>query len=416
MKRFPFAAAVLTTMAVIAAASSPVSSASDDETPSKVGPTSTITTIAGTGVAGDVGDGGPAVSAELRQPRDTAVAPDGSIAVVDTRNNRIRLIAVDGTITALAGTGVGGSAGDGGPATEAELRLPHDVAYDAVGNLYIADANNHLVRKVDLDGIITTVAGTGESGYNGDDIPAVTAQLRNPKSVVVLGDYLYIVDSLNERIRRVDLATGLISTIAGSGKRGYGGDGGPALEAMFDIPQRIAADDEGNLYVADMNNNRIRKIDLATMTVSTVIGTGEQAYAGDGGPAVDASIAVPRGLTIDGRWLYVADSGNHVIRRVNLVNGIVRTVAGTGVGGFSGDGGPAGEAQLTGPRGLSVDAAGRLIIADTFNNAIRLVDLAPPRDDEEPPPGEEEPPPGAEDPPPGGEEPPPGDEEPLPGD
>lgn len=363
---------------LVGAALPAVSSAADDEENVRVAAGSIISTIAGTGEGGDAGDGGPAVAAQLRQPRDTAVAADGSIVIVDTLNNRIRQVAPDGTITTIVGTGEPGSAGDGGPATEAQLRLPHDAAFDAAGNLYIADANNNLIRRIDTDGIITTVAGTGVRGYNGDDIPAVSAELRNPKSVLVLGDDLYIADSLSQRIRRIDLTTGLISTIAGNGEKGFGGDGGPALDAMFDTPQRIAADDAGNLYVADTKNNRIRMIDMTTMTISTILGTGEPTYTGDRGPAVEATVSVPRGVTVDRNWLYVADSGNHVIRRVNLNIGVVRTVAGTGEQGLAGDGGRAGDAQLAGPRGLSVDAAGRLVIADTKNNAVRLIETAPP--------------------------------------
>lgn len=364
--------------ALLAVTLQPTSTWAVDEENVRVAAGSPISTIAGTGTGGESGDGGPAVAAELRQPRDTAVAADGSIVVVDTLNNRIREIAPDGTISTIAGTGVAGSEGDGGPATEAQLKLPHDVAFDAAGNLYIADANNNLVRRVDTEGIITTVAGTGQRGYNGDDIPAVTAELRNPKSVLVVGDSLYIADSLSYRIRRVDLTSGLISTVAGNGEKGYGGDGGPALEAMLDTPQRIAADDAGNLYVADTKNNRIRMIDAATTTISTVLGTGEPTYTGDRGPAVEATVSVPRGVTVDRNWLYVADSGNHVVRRVNLNTGIVRTVVGTGEPGFAGDGGPAGDAQVAGPRGLSVDAAGDLVIADTKNNAVRLAEAVPP--------------------------------------
>lgn len=342
--------------------------------PDRIGAGSPITTLAGTGDAGYSGDGGPAADASMTQPRDTAVGPDGSIFVADTLNNRVRRIDPSGTVTTYAGTGVGGYSGDGGPAVDAQLAWPHDVTVDARGNLYIADSNNQRIRKVDTDGVITTIAGTGKTGYNGDDRPAVTALLKYPKSVALQGHALYFADSLNQRIRKVNLNTGMIKAVAGSGVKGFGGDGGPAELASFDVPQRIAFDSAGNLFIADTRNNRIRQVDAATGTIRTVVGTGVSGYGGDGGPAVHAAISVPRGLALaDDATLYIADSGNHVIRRVNLANGVIRTVVGTGEPGYAGDGGAAGAARLRGPRGLSVDLEGDLVIADTLNNVVRIV-------------------------------------------
>jgi sugar lactone lactonase YvrE len=367
------AACLAVSVSVAGAAAVPVS-AGPRAANGPVGQESAISTLAGTGEAGDAGDGGPADQAELRQPRDTAVAPDGSIAIVDTRNHRVRRVGLRGKITTIVGTGVAGSSGDGGPAVAAQLNLPHDVAFDADGNLFIADAKNHLVRRVDRrTKRITTVAGTGEPGYNGDGIAAVEAQLRNPKSVAVRGNRLYIADSINERIRRVNLRTGVIRTVVGSGEKGYGGDGGQARDALLNVPQRIAFSRTGDLYIADAKNNRIRRVDAETAIITTAVGDGQPAYDGDGGPGDEASIATPRGVTVAGRWLYVADSGNHVVRRMNLDSGVIRTVAGTGVPGYAGDGGPAGEAELRGPRGLSVEPGGRLVIADTLTNTVRLV-------------------------------------------
>ena len=340
----------------------------------RVSPDSVITTVVGTGEAGYTGDGGTATEATLRQPRDTAVGPDDSVYITDTLNNVVRRVAPDGIISTFAGTGEEGYGGDGGPATAAQLHWPHDVTVDDAGNVYVADSNNQRIRMIDTAGTITTIVGNGESGYNGDGIPATEASMRFPKSIALYGGSLYFADSLNSRIRAVDMSTGLISTVAGNGERGYGGDDGPALEAMFNIPQRIAIDDLGNLYVADTRNNRIRFIDMATGLIRTVVGTGEDSYTGDEGLAVDATISTPRGIALGGQNnLYIADSGNHAIRRVNLGNGNIYTVVGTGEPGYEGDGGPSGDADVDGPRGLSVTPDGSLIVADTKNNVIRLV-------------------------------------------
>lgn len=346
----------------------------------RVSPDSAITTIVGTGAAGYEGDGGSATSATLKQPRDTAVGPDGSLYITDTFNNVVRRVDPDGVISTFAGTGEPAFGGDGGPATEAQLHWPHDVTVDDAGNVYIADSNNQRIRVVNTEGVISTIAGNGDGGYNGDDIPAVEASMRFPKSVAIFGGGLFFADSLNSRIRRVDLTSGIITTVAGSGERGFGGDGGPALEALFDIPQRIAIDDAGNLYIADTRNNRVRFVDMATGLITTVVGTGEDGYGGDNGPAVDAMISTPRGIALGGQNnLYIADSGNNCVRRVNLGNGQVYTVVGTGEPGYAGDGGRSAEALVDGPRGLSVNPDGSLVVADTKNNVIRLVmpDVAP---------------------------------------
>jgi sugar lactone lactonase YvrE len=336
-----------------------------------------IATIAGDGRAVSRGDGGPATKASLHGPRDTAIGPDGSLYIADTWGNRIRKIDRLGTITSIAGTGVAGYGGDDGPATQAMLNMPHDVAVDAQGVVFVADSGNHRIRMIDTSGIITTVAGTGVPGYRGDGGPATAARLQNPKSVALFGGNLYIADSVNDRIREVD-ASGIITTVAGTGTAGYGGDGGPALRAQLDVPQRIAFDSLGNLYIADSLNDRIREVDTSGI-ITTVAGTGAAGYGGDGGPAVQAMFDRPRGIAVDQRGdIYVADSENDRVRRINPA-GIVTTIAGTGVAGFSGDGGPARDAEFHNPRGLTLDRRDRLIIADTFNNRIRQVVLIPHR-------------------------------------
>ena len=328
----------------------------------------TITTIAGTGEYGFSGDGGPASEAQLYSPRGVAVDGAGNLYIADWRNHRIRKVDSTGTITTVAGTGVPGFSGDGGPATAARLHHPNNVAVDSAGNVYISDDYSQRIRKVDSTGTITTVAGTGYNSFSGDGGPAVEAYLQGPRGVAVDGSgNLYIADSANDRIRKVD-STGTITTIAGTGERGFSGDGGPAVEAQLNGPYGVAVDGSGNLYIADPFNSRIRKVD-STGTITTVAGTGVQRFSGDGGPAAAAQLVHPYGVAVDGSGnLYIAD---YRIRKVDST-GIITMIAGSRRGsGFSGDGGPASEAQLASPRGLAVDSAGNLYISDTGNNRIR---------------------------------------------
>jgi hypothetical protein len=337
---------------------------------------STISTVSGS-ERGFSGDGGPASEALLNQPRDTAVAADGTIYVADTFNNRIRKIAPDGAISTVAGTGSPDYNGDDIAATSASLFWPHDVTVDEGGVVYIADSAHHRIRMVTIDGVITTIAGTGQPGSTGDGGPATAARIQNPKSVVVHDGSLYF-SSLEDLVRRVDLTSGVITTVAGTGVAGYSGDGGPASSASLNSPQRIAVDSVGNLYVADTGNNVVRRIDAGTGVITTVAGDGTPGSDGNGTLATTAQIDHPRGLALGSdQMLYIADSDSHCVRRVNLETGIIRRVAGTTAKGFSGDGGPAKEAQLYQPRGLSVTPDGDLLIADTFNDRLRLVVSAP---------------------------------------
>ncbi|ADH85039.1 YD repeat protein [Desulfurivibrio alkaliphilus AHT 2] len=338
-----------------------------------------IETIAGTGSWGH--SGGLAVNARLYRPSCVSIDPDGTIYIADTGNHRIRSVGTDGIITTHAGSGFragglgdSGYSGDDGPAVNARLNSPTDIALGPDGSIYIADSINHRIRRVGTDGIITTVAGTGPTGwwsggFSGDGGSAVEARLDRPHAVAIGPDgSIYIADTYNHRIRRVG-TDGIITTIAGTGYRGFSGDGGPADEARLFGPIAVAIGPDGSIYIADTYNHRIRRVGTDGI-ITTVAGTGSLGYSGDGGPATEASFSTPSGITFgpDGS-LYIA--ANHRIRRVGT-DGIITTIAGTGYRGFSGDGGPADEARL-GPRGVSLGPDGSIYVADSNNHRIRHI-------------------------------------------
>jgi len=272
------------------------------------------------------------------------------------------------TIYTMAGNGTQGFSGDGGPATGAQLNIPSGVAVDAAGSLYIADASNSRVRKVS-NGVISTVAGNGGPGFSGDNYPATSTELFAPSGVAVdSAGNLYIADTSNFRIREV--SNGVITTVAGNGTQGFSGDNGPATSAQLYDVCGVAIDSVGNLYIADGNGNRVRKVSNGVIT--TVAGNGVAGFSGDNGPATSAQLAGPWGVAVDSAGnLYIADGNNNRIREVS--NGVITTIAGSGVAGFSGDNGPATNARLAGPTGVAVDSAGSLYIADTNNDLIRKV-------------------------------------------
>ncbi len=332
-----------------------------------------ITTVAGNGAVGYSGDNDPATTAKLNAPAGVAVDSAGNLYIADSANHRIRKVDPAGTITTVAGTGAAGFAGDNGPAASARLNNPSGVALDSAGNLYIADFNNHRVRRVDPSGIITTVAGNGSIGYAGDNGPAISARLNYPSGVAVdTKGNLYIADLYNQRVRKVD-SNGIITTSAGNGTIAYAGDHGPATSAGLYLPRGVAVDDAGNLFIAEQVNLRIRKVDAATGLITTVAGSGMPGYGGDGGPAVKAQLYYPYGVAVDGAGdLYIADFYNQRIRKVDP-SGIITTVAGNGMPGYAGDNGPATSARLYYPNGVAVDSTGSLYIADTNNFRVRKV-------------------------------------------
>ncbi|MBI1922332.1 MAG: chitobiase/beta-hexosaminidase C-terminal domain-containing protein [Geobacter sp.] len=339
--------------------------------------TSIITTVAGNGSLNWSGDGGAATAASLYGPAGVAVGGAGNLFIADQYNNRIRKVdAATGIITTVAGNGSAAFAGDGSAATAASLNYPAGVAMDSAGNIFIADKNNHRIRKMAAGtGNISTVAGNGSAAFAGDGGAATAASLKYPAGLTMdSAGNLFIADSSNNRIRKVDAATGNISTVAGSGSAGFAGDGGVATAASLNNPASVTVDSAGNLFVADSSNNRIRKVDAVTGNIITVAGNGSASFAGDGGAATAASLKYPAGLTMDSAGnLFIADSSNNHIRKVDAATGIISTVAGSGSAGFAGDGGAATAASLRYPTGVTMDSAGNLFIADSSNNRIRKV-------------------------------------------
>jgi sugar lactone lactonase YvrE len=317
-----------------------------------------ITTVAGNGISGYTGDGGPATSAELDVTQGVAVDAVGNLYIAGV--NHVRKVDQNGIITTVAGNGISGQSGDGGSAISAALGIG-GIAVDAAGNLYIADGNR--IRKVDREGIITTVAGNGNPGYSGDGGPATSAELDTPQSVAFdAHGNLYIADLFNNCIRKVD-NSGIITTVYSRGKADYGGGWLPG-------PLVMTVDAAGNLYIVDAVNNCIRKVSKDG-SITTVAGDGTGGYSGDGGPAASAEIN-PSGMALDASGdLYFIDGGNR-IRRVDASGNII-TVVGDGNPGYFGDGGPAAGAELNNPSGLALDASGNLFIVDAGNNRIRMV-------------------------------------------
>jgi sugar lactone lactonase YvrE len=331
-----------------------------------------INTIAGNGSFKYGGDGGVAVSAFLDSPTGVAVDGAGSVYFVDSSNSRIRAIAPNSTISTIAGIGAAGFSGDGGPASAAAIGNPTFIFIDPAGNKYFSDNGNVRVRKISPAGIITTAVGSGIYGWAGDGGPATSAWTAGPRGMAMdSAGNLYLAEAGNHRIRKITPA-GIISTFAGNGTPGYSGDGGPAINASLKAPWGLAMDAAGNLYVADLGNHRVRRITPAGV-ITTFAGNGTPGYSGDGGPAISSSLFNPSGLAFDAAGnLFIADPGNGRVRRVDATTGNITTTAGNGIPASAGDGGPAPAASLV-PYDVKVDAAGNLYISDDGGDRIRKV-------------------------------------------
>jgi hypothetical protein len=335
-----------------------------------------IFTFAGTGAAGFGGDGGQATSAALQQPMSVAWLGDGSVLVADFGNHRIRRISPGGQITTVAGTGAAGYSGDGGAATTARLSWPIDVEPTADGGFLIADLGNKRVRRVSPAGLITTVAGTGQGGSQGDGGPATSARLGAPTGVAVTTDGGFLVADANaHRVRRVS-PDGTITRVAGDGTAGGAGDGGLAVAAQLNAPVGVAALSDGGFLVAEYAGHRVRHVS-ATGVITRVAGTGSAGFSGDGGAATAARLNNPVGVstTADGGFL-IGDSLNGGVRKVSA-DGTIATVAGSDGRGYAGDGGPAVLAQLRSPSAAAENANGAIVIADSEDNRLRLVEGSP---------------------------------------
>lgn len=343
-----------------------------------------IYTYAGDGTAAFGGDGGAATAAKLNAPHGVATDAAGNVYVADYENNRIRKITPSGTITTIAGTGFGGylASQNGGPATAAWIKWPVAIAVDPSGNVYFSEFGNNIIRKVNTAGIISTIAGIPGSipapapAPSGDGGPATAATLGYPWGIAIdAAGNIIVADQLNNRIRKVNTATGIITTIAGDGYIGFTGDGGPATAARLNYPLGVAVDASGNIYIADYANNRVRKISTSG-TMSTIAGIGlPYGYTGDGGPATIAKLYYPKAIAVDaGGNVYICDWNNNAVRKINT-SGIINTIAGTGVAGYSGDGGPAVSAQLNFPTGVAVRYDGDVFISDNDNNRVRRIKI-----------------------------------------
>jgi DNA-binding beta-propeller fold protein YncE len=391
-----------------------------------------IKTIAGSGEPGLTGDGGPAIRACLNEPKALTLDVHGDVLIADSENHVVRkldrrsgiittvagcsglsslqLKAVDSGDVAVSGddpfsegsgsaerafaqqTDLSGTVryvvnsagvskrfgGDGGPAVSALLNFPTAVAVDSGGHLYIADTMNHRIRRVEPGtGRIMTIAGVGQPRFGGDGGTALCAGLNEPAALAVQGGLLYLADQSNNRVRAIDLASGIISTIVGTGTASYNGDGMLAVEASLAGPSGLAIGSDGTLYIADTFNGRVRALDLASGSIRTVVGDGGEYRFQGPTEAPSASLSRPSGIAVDPQGnLFITDSDNHLVRRWDRITGRLDRLAGVGVANYGGDGGMALEASLSYPFGIVIDANGHLVVADTFNHRIREIMLA----------------------------------------
>lgn len=337
-----------------------------------------IDTVAGTGKPDNNGGNGPALEVNIGDPFGVEIGPDGALYITEVRNHRVlRLDRKTGELTTVAGNGTKGYSGDGGPATKAQLNEPYEVRFDRDGNMIFVEMQNHVIRKVDAKtGIISTVAGTGKQGFGGDGGLATKAQFSNPHSIALdKDDNIYVADITNHRIRRIDAKTGVVTTIAGNGEKklpvaGQSAEGKPMLG-----PRALFIRD-GQLWIALREGHSVWRMNLSDGQLTHIAGTGKRGFTGDGGDPAVATFDGPKGIVVDGQdVVYVVDTENHAIRRIDTKKRVIDTIAGKGPkhAGGSGDGGPATEGTMNRPHGIGLDSEGTIYIGDTLNHRVRRV-------------------------------------------
>jgi DNA-binding beta-propeller fold protein YncE len=336
----------------------------------------TVTTIAGTGVAGFSGDGGPGTSGQVNNPYGLVTGPDGALYFCEIGNHRVRRLDLKKhTLSTVAGNGRKGYAGDGGPALEATLNEPYEIRFDKAGNMFFVEMQNHIVRRVDArTKRISTVAGTGAPGFSGDGGPAAKAQFKQPHSIAFDPQgKLLVCDIGNNRIRRIDLKTGTIDTYAGTGEKKPTPDAADLAGAPLNGPRALDLDPKGNLYLALREGNAVYRIDSKAGKIYHLAGTGEKGYTGDGGPARQAKLSGPKGISWSGDGgVYIADTESHTIRRIDLRSGVITTVLGTGQRGDGPEPDPL-KCKLSRPHGIFVDRKGMIYVGDSESHRIRLL-------------------------------------------
>jgi len=334
-----------------------------------------VTTFAGTGVKGFSGDGGSATEAQLDNVFAVARGPDGALYLCDTDNHRIRRVTADGKIETYAGSDQRGYAGDGGPATNASLDEPYEMAWDRAGHLFFVERGSHVVRRVDAKTrIITTVAGTGEKGFSGDGGPAVQAQLNQPHSLAFdAAGALYVCDIINHRIRRLDLAAGTIATWAGTGEKRTAPDGSPITGSPLHGPRALAFGPDGICWLALREGNALLRLDPEANTLTRVAGNGQSGFTGNGGPALEAKLAGPKCVALDAAGnVYLADTESHSIRYLDAKKGTIEVLVGNGLKADGPDGDDPLKCRLARPHGVFVDADGAVFIGDSENHRVRV--------------------------------------------
>ena len=337
----------------------------------------TTSTVVGNGLKGYSGDGGPAAAAQVNNPYAVARGPDGLIYICDVDNQRVRRIEKDGTITTYAGNGQKGYAGDGGPAKDAALTEPYEMAWDKAGNLYFVERMNHIVRRVDArTQTISTVAGTGKAGFGGDGGPGPMAQLNQPHSLAFdATGQLLVCDILNHRIRKIDIDTGIVTTWSGTGEKKTAADGSPITGSPLHGPRAMALASDGKIWLALREGNAVLQMDPKANLFRLAAGTGKSGFTGNGGPALQATLSGPKCVGLDAKGnVYLADTESHTIRMIDTTKGTLELIVGDGQKGDGPDG-PALQCRLNRPHGVFIDHDGSMWIGDSENHRVRRVEL-----------------------------------------